>query len=204
MNSLVSDMWGVGFVFCFFQCPLSLSDKKEAPPVGSVRCLAHFGRHGPGLSPDPLLVLGPVLAIAGVGLGLGRILDVGVVEQVLDAEKQLFDGDGRPPILLLVQEREADRTRRIYIGVEKRWRKLHFGRSRGVVVLEDHLAPVHAPVPRRGLLAGNPVLPKHEIHGAVRILGGPGNEPEGVVFAPILALLGQSGLRDSRHDRRVG
>ena len=63
-----------------------------------------FSSHGSSLSPDPLLVIGPVLAEAGVGLGLGRILNVGVVEEVLDTEQDLLDGDGGPPVLLLVQD----------------------------------------------------------------------------------------------------
>ena len=63
-----------------------------------------FSSHGSSLGPDPLLVIGPVLAEAGVGLGLGRILNVGVVEEVLDTEQDLLDGDGGPPVLLLVQD----------------------------------------------------------------------------------------------------
>ena len=60
--------------------------------------------HGPGLGPHPLLVVRPVLAEAGVGLGLGGVLDVGVVQEILDTQQDLLDGDGRPPVLLLVQD----------------------------------------------------------------------------------------------------
>ena len=60
--------------------------------------------HGSGLGPHPLLVVRPVLAEAGVGLGLGGVLDVGVVQEVLDTQQDLLDGDGRPPVLLLVQD----------------------------------------------------------------------------------------------------
>ena len=60
--------------------------------------------HGPGLSSDPLLVISPILTEAGVGLSLSRILDVGVVEEVLDAQEDLLDGDGRPPVFLFVQD----------------------------------------------------------------------------------------------------
>ena len=63
-----------------------------------------LGGHGAGLGPHPLLVVGPVLTKAGVGLCLGGVLDVGVVEEVLDTEEDLLDGDGRPPVLLLVQD----------------------------------------------------------------------------------------------------
>ena len=69
-----------------------------------------FSSHGSSLGPDPLLVISPVLAEAGVGLGLGRILNVGVVEEVLDPQQNLLDGYGRPPVLLLVQDRETNYT----------------------------------------------------------------------------------------------
>ena len=59
--------------------------------------------HGSGLSPHPLLVVGPVLAEAGVGLGLGGILDVGIVQKILNSQQNLFDGDRGPPVFLLVQ-----------------------------------------------------------------------------------------------------
>ena len=64
--------------------------------------------HGPRLCPDPLLVIGPVLTEAGVGLGLSRVLNVGVVQEVLDPQQDLLDGDGGPPVFLLVQDGEAD------------------------------------------------------------------------------------------------
>ena len=46
----------------------------------------------------------PVLAEAGVGLGLGGVLDVGVVQEILDTQQDLLHRDGRPPVLLLVQD----------------------------------------------------------------------------------------------------
>ena len=64
--------------------------------------------HGPGLGSDPLLVISPVLTEAGVGLGLSRVLNVGVVQEVLDTQQDLLDGDGRPPVLLLVQDGETN------------------------------------------------------------------------------------------------
>ena len=70
----------------------------------SVLRLCSLRGHGPGLGPHPLLVVRPVLAEAGVGLGLGGVLDVGVVQEILDTQQDLLDGDGRPPVLLLVQD----------------------------------------------------------------------------------------------------
>ena len=74
----------------------------------SLCCDCSLRGHGPGLGPHPLLVVRPVLAEAGVGLGLGGVLDVGVVQEVLDTQQDLLDGDGRPPVLLLVQDGETN------------------------------------------------------------------------------------------------
>jgi len=46
--------------------------------------------------------------VDGVGFSLGRVLDVGLIQQVLDSQQDLLDGDGRTPILLLVQQRQAN------------------------------------------------------------------------------------------------
>lgn len=54
-----------------------------------------------------------------VRLGLGRGLRVGVVEEVLDAEEDLLDGDGWLPRLFLVQDRQADGARGVNVGVEQ-------------------------------------------------------------------------------------
>ena len=50
-----------------------------------------LGGHGSCLGPHPLFVVGPVLAVAGVGFCLGRVLDVRVVQQVLTFCKYKFD-----------------------------------------------------------------------------------------------------------------
>ena len=60
--------------------------------------------HGPGLLPHPPLVLGPVL---GEGRGLRGVLHIGLDQEPLDPQQQLPHGDGRPPVLLLVQNGQA-------------------------------------------------------------------------------------------------
>ena len=67
-----------------------------------------FSSHGSSLGPDSVLVIGLVLAEALEGLGLGRIINVGIIEEVLDPQKDLLDGYGRPPVFLLVQDRETN------------------------------------------------------------------------------------------------
>jgi len=109
--------------------------------------------HGPGLGSDPLLVIGPVLTETGVGLGLGGVLDVGIVEEILDTQEDLLNGDGRPPVLLFVQDRETNCPGGINVGVEQWRNKLHFGGSGREVVLEDDLAFVEPTLP------GSPFLP---------------------------------------------
>ena len=59
-----------------------------------------------------------------IGLGLGRTIGVGLVEQVLDANEHLFYGDGRAPVLLLVENTETDGARGVHVRVEERRHKL--------------------------------------------------------------------------------
>jgi len=142
-----------------------------------------------GLSAHALLVVGSVLAVGGVSLCLSRVLDVGIVEEILDADQELFDGDGRPPILVLVQETQADGSGWINVGVEQRRAELDLGRGGWEVLFENHVAFVEAAFPRSPLLSGNGKLPLHQVQGAVGVLGWAGDESEGVIFTPLLSLL---------------
>lgn len=48
--------------------------------------------------------------------------DIGlVVEQLLDAEKDLLHGDVRLPVFLFVEDGEADRSGRIDVGMRQDW-----------------------------------------------------------------------------------
>ena len=56
-------------------------------------------------------------------------LDIGlVVEQLLDAEQDLLDGDVRLPVLLFVEDREADRSGGIDVGMRQDWLEDALGR----------------------------------------------------------------------------
>ena len=61
-----------------------------------------------GLISDFALIISLVLNEAGSGLLLGGIQNVGVVEEILDPQQDLLDGQGRLPVLLLVQDGETD------------------------------------------------------------------------------------------------
>jgi hypothetical protein len=69
---------------------------------------------------DLLLVGLPVLLEQVEGIGLGGRLWVGLVEERLDAEQNLPDGDGGLPAFLLVQDRQADGAGRVDVWVEER------------------------------------------------------------------------------------
>jgi len=84
-------------------------------------------RHGLGLGPNPLLVLETILTEDGVGLCLRGVLDVGVVEQLLDAHQDLLDGDSGAPVLLVIKQGEADGPGGVNVGVEERRLKLALG-----------------------------------------------------------------------------
>ena len=103
--------------------------------------------HGSGLGSHSLLVISSVLTETCVRLRLGGVLDVGVVEEVLDAEEDLLDGDGGPPVLLLVQDAETHCARWVDIGVEQWWHELHLGWCGGEVILEDDLTLVESTFP---------------------------------------------------------
>ena len=69
---------------------------------------------------DLLLVLRAILLEQVVCFGLCGRLRVGIVQQVLDAQQDLFDGDGGLPRLFLVQDAEADGAGRVDVRVEER------------------------------------------------------------------------------------
>ena len=134
-----------------------------------------------------------------VSLSLRRVSGVRLRQQVLNAQQNLLNRNSRSPVLLLVQNAQANRPRRVNIRVEQRRVKLAFRRRRRVVVFKSHLQAVVAASPRRVLAPGDQAVPGEEVHGAVGVLGGAGHEGEGVVFAPGLALFGEAVGRDSGH-----
>ena len=90
---------------------------------------------------------------------------VWVVQQILDTQEDLLDCDGGPPVLLLVQDGEAHSYRWVNIRM-KQWRnKLDLGWSGRKVILENNLPLVQPTLPGCALLARDPILPQHEIHG---------------------------------------
>jgi hypothetical protein len=69
---------------------------------------------------DLLLVGLPVLLEQVEGIGLGGRLWVGLVEERLDTEQNLPDGDGGLPAFFLVQDGQADGAGRVDVWVEER------------------------------------------------------------------------------------
>lgn len=85
------------------------------------------GRILPNDASDTSLVFHLVLLKEVVSLGLCGRLGIGVVEKVLDTERNLLHRDGRLPTLLLVENRQADGARWVYIRVEQGGRELACG-----------------------------------------------------------------------------
>jgi hypothetical protein len=73
---------------------------------------------------DPSLVLDLVFLKEVVRLSLCGRVGVRIVEKVLNAKRNLLDGDGGLPTFLLIQDRQTDGARRVYIGMEQRGREL--------------------------------------------------------------------------------
>ena len=67
-----------------------------------------FNCHGPGLSSDSVLIFSLVLLKKFKGRFLGRRQDVRLVEEMLDPQEDLLEGQGSSPVLLLIQDREAN------------------------------------------------------------------------------------------------
>lgn len=67
---------------------------------------------------DTLLVFHFVPLEQVVCLGLRWRLGIGVVQEILDTEDDLFDGDGRFPAFILVEYRQANGPRRVDVWVE--------------------------------------------------------------------------------------
>lgn len=78
---------------------------------------------------------------------LGGIFDVRLVQQILDAEQNLFDRDRRTPILLLVQQRQTHGARWVHVRMEQWWLKFAFGWTGRVVVFENHTQFVQTTFP---------------------------------------------------------
>lgn len=78
------------------------------------------------------LVRGPVLLEQRVRIGVRRRRRVRLVEQVLDADQDLLDRDRRPPAFVFVEDRQAHRAGRVYVGVEEWWDEFACARGRAL------------------------------------------------------------------------
>lgn len=143
----------------------------------------------PSLGLDPSLVLGLVVLEEVVGLGLGGTVGVGIVEEVLNAEEHLLDGDGGTPSLLLVEDGEANGPGRVHVGMEEGRDELALGRLGRVLLGELEGDLVHAAGPVGVLLPGDAGLPLHEVGRSIALGFRPGVEAEGMIPAPVFALL---------------
>lgn len=152
-----------------------------------------------GLCPYPLLIVHPVLTVNCVSLCLCWVLNVRLIQQLLDTQQDLFDGDGRPPIFVLLQDRQTHSAWWVDIWVEYWWFKLAFGWWGRIVIFEQHSEFIESSLPQGSFLSRNGTLPVHQIHGPIRILGRHSNKTKWVVFSPGFALLGQSAESDARH-----
>lgn len=152
-----------------------------------------------GLRPYPLLIVHPVLTVNCVSFCLCWILNVWLIQQLLDSQKNLFDGDSRSPIFVLLQDGQTHSAWWVDIWVEYWWLKLAFGWRWRVVILEQHSEFIQSSLPQCSFLPWDGTLPVHQVHGSIRILSGHSNKPKRVVFSPGFALLGQSAKSDARH-----
>lgn len=137
-----------------------------------------------------------------IGLRLGGIRRIGLIEQLLNAEQNLFDRNRGAPVFLLVQNRQTDGARGKDVRMEEGRIEATLGRHRGIVVLEEDLHVVQATLPQGACLARNGTVPLLQIECAILLSSGLGHESKGMVFAPVFALLRQPGQGDVSHFER--
>lgn len=159
------------------------------------------GCHGSGLCSNTFLVLETVLTVNSVSLCLGRVLDVRLIQQILDSEQNLFDGDGRAPVLLFVQQRQTNGPGRVHVRMEQ-WRfELALGRTGRVVILEDHPQLVQTAFPWSSLLSRNSTFPRHKIQCSIGVLDWTSNKSKGMIFTPCFSFFAETRDGDSGHFR---
>lgn len=110
--------------------------------------------------PDVLL---SVSDIDLVRRDLGRAIRVRVIQELLDAEDDLLDGDCGAPVLLLVQDGQADRPRGVDVGVEEPRGELALGGPGGELLRELEGEGVHAALPDGALRAGDAAVPEENV-----------------------------------------
>jgi len=86
---------------------------------------------------DLLLIRAPILLEEIVCFGLGRGFGVGIVEEILNAEQDLFDGNGRLPTFLLIQNAEAHGSGWIDVGVKEGRYEFAFGGFGRIFIREE-------------------------------------------------------------------
>lgn len=107
----------------------------------------HGSSHLASLLANASVVGGSVLLKHGKCFALCRVVRVGIIKQILNPQKDLFDGDGGFPTLVFVENAKADGTRGKDVGMEERWCELALGRFAGVFFWESHAELVEAALP---------------------------------------------------------
>lgn len=146
---------------------------------------------------DSLLVLDLVPLEEIVRLSLRGGLGVGVVEEVLDSQEDLLDGDGRLPGFVFIEDREANSAGWVDIRMKQGRDEFALGWLRGILIRESHGEFEQAALPDRFLLAGNSALPVLEVEDAFLGSRGLRIEREGMITTPLLAFLLESVLAQS-------
>ena len=136
-----------------------------------------------------------------VRLCLRWIAHVRRIQQLLHSNQNLLDGDGRFPPLLFVQNAQAHLAGWIHVWMKESSRKRHPRRSRRVIVSKLQPERIQPASPGRVGLPRDLTVPHPQIRRHVTF-GVPSrrwlrDETVRVIFAPVLALLRQSG-RDQR------
>jgi hypothetical protein len=153
-----------------------------------------------GLLSDTSPVLHNVLDKEVISFSLCRIGRVGLVQQILDANKNLFHCNCRSPSTIFVEDRQADSSRGVDIRVEETRGKFTLWWFARVVFGELDCKWVVTPIPVSPSFTRDSALPYHQINRTIRECLWLSNETMGVILPPGFSFLGETATSNSsRH-----
>ena len=112
-----------------------------------------------------------------ISASLCRTIWVWICEKFLDSKKNLFDCDGRHPTFVFVQDTQADRPRRIDIGMIEVWRELALWWPLWILFWKNNVKWIVTSFPKRSLLSWDMTLPVHQVHRTIVFGLWPSEEP---------------------------
>jgi len=146
----------------------------------------------------------PILLEQVVCIRLGWRFGIGIIEQVLNADEDLPDGDCWLPTFFFVQDRETDCARRVDIWMEKRGREFAFWWLRRVFIRKRECELEQATLPNGLFLPWYAHFPILEVKDAVGASDGSCKKAERMIATPLFPLLLEAIEAERHGEAKVG